>query len=81
MGAHPLVFIRLAASIRDTKDRDKQDKYLDKWIEFKTLATEWDAQNWGFTENWMIKERTELMKRAKSCDPQKPSRRLDRGVS
>jgi hypothetical protein len=81
MGAHPLAYERIASNIMKTKDRTIQDELLDKWLEYRDLATSWDAEGWGFdVDKWMLKERTELMSRANSSDLSQPSRRLDRGV-
>lgn len=65
MSAHPEAFERIARDLTRTKDRKIQDELLDKWLEYENLATVWDADHWGFdTENWMTKERAELLKRA-----------------
>lgn len=67
MSAHPDAFARLERDLTRTRDRKIQDELLDKWIEYKKLATEWDGAQWGFEpDTWMSKERAELGKRSQS---------------
>jgi hypothetical protein len=63
VGAHPDAFAGLAIRISRTKDPIIVDELLDQWNDWRTRATEWDAQQWGFDLNgWMKKERAELAK-------------------
>lgn len=64
MSAHPDAFKKLSKDISRTKDRKIHDELLDRWLDYRDRATEWDAQNWGFDpDTWMAKERAELVKR------------------
>jgi len=39
------------------------DQYLDEWAQIAYCATEWDADQWGFSdESWMIEERKRMSK-------------------
>jgi hypothetical protein len=41
-----------------------QDSLLDVWLDGRDMATEWDAEQWGFSPSgWMRKERLEMRKR------------------
>lgn len=40
------------------------DELLDQWNDWTTLATEWDAAQWKFDEDWMKEARAELCKLA-----------------
>ncbi len=65
MSGHPDAFARLAVQLTSAKDPDVIDELLDQWLEMRDLATDHDAENWGFdTEKWMTKERAEMCKRA-----------------
>lgn len=41
------------------------DVALDEYLSCANYATEWDADQWGFGDQWMAEERRELRKRAK----------------
>lgn len=79
MGAHPDAYVRLAGILRKictarrtrtpgtpeyTVLTDAMNKYLDEWYTYRYLATEWDAQHWGFPDTWMSKERRRMNDRA-----------------
>jgi hypothetical protein len=58
MPASPGVFKTLGLHIKAAKDRRLQDSLLDMWLEYRDLATEWDADQWGFNpDRWMRQER------------------------
>lgn len=72
MSAHPDAFARLAERIRRTENMSVIDSLLDQWLVYKNLATDWDAQQWGFdSQRWMRKERAELAKRVVTSDSQR----------
>jgi hypothetical protein len=61
MPAHPKAFARMANELRAARSRDHQDQILDRWNDAALLATEWDADQWGFDpDRWMAKERAQL---------------------
>lgn len=63
MGCHQKTLDRIARNIREHPG--SVDYWLDYWIEYTTMATEWDAGEWGFDPcRWMQAERDELTKRA-----------------
>lgn len=61
MAASERAFEHLRTRLRGASDRPMQDEILDLWLDFRDLATEWDAQQWGFNpDTWMLKERNEM---------------------
>lgn len=40
------------------------DTVLDEYLAYRDYATEWDAAQWGFGDQWMAAERREIRKRA-----------------
>ncbi|WP_282795751.1 hypothetical protein [Streptomyces sp. CC224B] len=53
MPAHPAAYGRLAAQLRLTPDPDLRDQLLDTWLDYRDLATEWDARQWGLQpDDW-----------------------------
>lgn len=61
MPAAPEAFSRLALHIKGAgSNRLLQDGLLDLWLEYRDLATEWDADQWGFTDRWMQSERSKM---------------------
>lgn len=47
----------LAKKILQAQDRQAQDAWLDQWSRYRDLATEWDADKWGFNPDlWMREE-------------------------
>ncbi len=41
--------------IHPTKHRELTaliDRYLEEWSAYRNLATEWDAERWGFEDDW-----------------------------
>lgn len=63
MPASPEAFNVLGAHIKGTTNRRIQDGLLDIWLEYRDLATEWDADKWGFGHRWMKAELQEMNKR------------------
>lgn len=63
MGCHQKALDRYADSIR--RDPANADHFLDQMIDATTLATNWDAGQWGFDpDRWMAVERCEMDRRA-----------------
>lgn len=62
MPASPEAFERLARHIAGAEgNRLLQDGLLDIWLEYRDLATEWDADKWGFNpDRWMRQERARM---------------------
>ena len=47
MPASPIAFAAIAQKIRASDgNRSNQDFWLDVWLEYRDLATEWDADHW-----------------------------------
>lgn len=64
MSAHPNAFSGLARRIKSATDPGVIDQLLDKWLDYKNHATEWDALQWGFyPDTWMEEERAEMDRR------------------
>jgi hypothetical protein len=59
MPASPEAFRTLAIHIKAADgNRRLQDGLLDLWLEYRDLATEWDADRWGLKpDRWMLQER------------------------
>ena len=67
MGGHPDAFVRISKKLSiavrhraETTDPDARDeltryinKWLDEWVSYRYMATEWDAYMWGFPDDWM----------------------------
>lgn len=74
MGGHPEAFERLSkrlttlAKLRsDTSDSDDRAElehhinlWLDEWVSYRYMATEWDAYMWGFPDDWMLDVRRKI---------------------
>ena len=73
MSAHPDAFKGLAIKLCRTKDPLVIDELLDKWNEWKNLATEHDAGEWGFDDKWMADERVKLSKNPKNRPSDAPT--------
>jgi hypothetical protein len=66
MGASPEVITALLKRLSIAKDPALIDELLDKLYECKHLASDWDADYWGFNpRTWMASERSELAKQSK----------------
>ncbi|MER7350951.1 hypothetical protein ABT390_36710 [Streptomyces aurantiacus] len=66
MPASPKAFDALAERIRRAADAATADMLLDRWLDYRDRATEWDAARWGFDPNrWCEPERSELMRRSR----------------
>lgn len=63
MPASPEAFENLSQHLRRASSRQLQDGLLDLWLEYRDLATEWDADQWGFGYLWMRAELQEMNKR------------------
>jgi hypothetical protein len=68
---HPLAERRLRAAVADAvRTGGNVDAALDQYANALLLATEWDAQQWGFDpDRWMEPERVELAQRGGDCWP------------
>ena len=67
MGAHSSVFELLTQKLIAARDPLVIDELLDRWIDLRMRASEWDAQQWGFDlDSWMRAERAEMAKRLSS---------------
>lgn len=79
MPAHPAAYERLTKKLNlairsRNRARDPHviaelnrhiDRWLDEWITYQFMATEWDADQWGFdTDQWMRKERKRMSEHA-----------------
>lgn len=61
MPAHPKAYALLAERLATTTDPTTRDQLLDKWLEYRQLATNWDASQWGFDpDRWQARRLTEL---------------------
>ncbi|WP_399142210.1 hypothetical protein Q3A86_33235 [Streptomyces sp. NBUA17] len=59
-------FAALAARLRAATTAETVDMLLDRWIDYRDYATEWDADQWGFdSDRWFEHERAELSRRAR----------------
>lgn len=68
MPAHRKAYERLYRDIARATTRDAQDWRLDQILAIQQLATEWDADQWGFDpDRWMETERVVLASRG-GCD-------------
>lgn len=66
MPASPKAFEALAVRLRYAKTPAGVDMLLDRWLDYRDRATEWDAAQWGFDpDGWFEKERAELAYRAR----------------
>ncbi|MFD3714289.1 hypothetical protein [Streptomyces sp. NPDC058677] len=66
MPASPKAFEALAVRLRYAKDAGAVDALLDRWVDYRDRATEWDAARWGFDpDRWFEAERAELARRAR----------------
>lgn len=54
---------RLFREIAEAKP-ERRDHYLDQYLDYRDLATEWDADQWGLQpDDWMWEERQEMERR------------------
>lgn len=60
MPGSPKFFNLLCGKLRNAKNRAEQDTYLDQWLHVRNHATEWDAVQWGFPEDWMREARAQM---------------------
>ncbi|MFI1607825.1 hypothetical protein ACH4YN_37925 [Streptomyces griseofuscus] len=67
MPAHIQVFARLAMLLASTSDPEQRDMILDVWLDARHMASEWDAEPWGFEPGWCRRELNELMRRGRSA--------------
>lgn len=65
MGASPRAFEVLATRLRAARTPADVDTLLDRWVDFRDRATDWDAHRWGFPHSWCETERAELVRRAR----------------
>ncbi|MGA5489587.1 hypothetical protein ACPCK1_17745 [Streptomyces pseudogriseolus] len=66
MPASQKAFEALAVRLRYAKGADAVDDLLDRWIDYRDRATEWDAARWGFDpDRWCQRDRAELSRRAR----------------
>ncbi|AZM53317.1 hypothetical protein DMA15_12570 [Streptomyces sp. WAC 01529] len=71
MPASPKAFAALAERLVAASTVEGRDALLDRWLDYRDRATEWDAAQWGFDpDQWCEHQRTELSRRS----------RHDRGV-
>lgn len=69
MSASPEMFADLLTCLAKAKDPKVIDMLLDKYYEYKYLATDWDATQWGFIPgSWMLAERLKLDDPSKSSE-------------
>jgi hypothetical protein len=68
VSAHPDAFDGLVQKLRRAKDPVIIDRLLDQWLEWEKLATEYDAEQWSFEEDWMKDERAKLGELGKPSD-------------
>jgi hypothetical protein len=67
VGASEDTFALLASKLVEAKTEKARDFLLDLWWQYKTLCTEWDAEQWGFdSKSWMRKERDVMESRIKT---------------
>lgn len=61
MGCHQKALDRLYGVLANAKTRNEQDQVLDRILDATTMATEWDADQWGFDPTrWMAEERAKM---------------------
>ncbi|MFE9810681.1 hypothetical protein [Streptomyces sp. NPDC005548] len=65
MGASPRAFEVLAVRLQAARTPTDVDLLLDRWVDLRDRATEWDAHRWGFTYSWCERELAELDRRAR----------------
>ncbi|WP_125262828.1 hypothetical protein [Streptomyces alboflavus] len=66
MPASPKAFAALAERLSNTPDAVTRDMLLDRWLDYRDRATEWDAARWGFDpDRWCEHERAELVRRGR----------------
>ena len=69
MSASPEMFTDLLRQLAAAKDPKVIDMLLDRYYEYKYLATDWDAKQWGFRPgSWMLDERLKLDDPSKSSE-------------
>lgn len=57
MPASPHAFKLISEKIQSVDgDRFKQDYWLDVWLEYRDMATEWDADHWKLPTLQMLQE-------------------------
>jgi hypothetical protein len=57
------LIVRLIVA-RARGDNEQVDMLLDLWWSTRTLATEWDAAQWGFDDRWCMEYRSIIASRA-----------------
>lgn len=69
MSAHPEAYKRLAKKISENRNNPLVvDQCLELWLDYLFLATEWDAEQWGFKpDKWLVTERGLMDKRAEKA--------------
>ncbi|MGW7197525.1 hypothetical protein [Streptomyces chryseus] len=67
MPASPTAFEGLAERIRRAADAATVDMLLDRWLDYRDRATEWDAGRWGLDDldRKTGPDRLELIRRAR----------------
>ncbi|GAA3527626.1 hypothetical protein [Streptomyces osmaniensis] len=67
MPAAPRAFEGLAERIRRAADVATVDMLLDRWLDYRDRATEWDAHRWGLDDldRKTEPDRLELIRRAR----------------
>jgi hypothetical protein len=64
--ASPKAFTALAERLVAAGTTAERDALLDRWLDYRDRATEWDARRWGFDpDRWLEKERAELSRRSR----------------
>ncbi|MEU5976322.1 hypothetical protein [Streptomyces sp. NPDC047315] len=70
MPAHPNHYQRLATELATATRPARRDELLDEWLDWRDLATEWDAQLWGFDpDRWCAAERAAMERCATTEEP------------
>jgi hypothetical protein len=57
MGAHRRTFARLESRLAMATDSASRDAILDQWLDVSTLATDYDADQWGLNPDdpmWQV---------------------------
>lgn len=65
--ASPKAFEALAVRLRNARDAATVDMLLDRWLDYRDRATEWDARLWGLDrlDRKSERDRLELIRRAR----------------
>ena len=66
MPASEAFYEAMVSRLKRTADPKVIDQLLDFWNQCTYGATEYDAELWGFPEDWMLKEREVMENRIKS---------------